>query len=226
MLKADNEKLKRQAKEMASKESLKLQGSNPLWQIDEDDYYRRKLMINKLEGTDPVWKQLEVLARPEISSLDLPALRTLAEKLWLGKLELLAHLEKAQVELKTLKEGTDARTGYYMREKEELAEELRLTRMQLDGCRDAERGASHPRSVCEQSGVKYDDSTSVFEMGEEEMKGLGPNENYFDIYLGTLRIEEAELIRHPENKLRSMAQFISFLTVDFYNHETQHSSFL
>ena len=33
-------------------------------------------------------------------------------------------------------------------------------------------------------------------------------------------------MRNPQNKIKNMSHFISFLTVDFYNHETQHSDFM
>ena len=42
-------------------------------------------------------------------------LRLLAEKLWHNKIELLAHLEKAQIEFKTLKEGADTRFNMMLR---------------------------------------------------------------------------------------------------------------
>jgi hypothetical protein len=33
-------------------------------------------------------------------------------------------------------------------------------------------------------------------------------------------------MRNPQNKLKQISQMISFLTVDFYNHDTQHSNFV
>ena len=33
------------------------------------------------------------------------------------------------------------------------------------------------------------------------------------------------LLNNPANKIKNMSNFISFLTIDFYNHETQHSEF-
>ena len=32
-------------------------------------------------------------------------------------------------------------------------------------------------------------------------------------------------MKNPQNKVKNINNFISFLTVDFYNHETQHSEF-
>lgn len=33
-------------------------------------------------------------------------------------------------------------------------------------------------------------------------------------------------MKHPNNKIKQAAQLVSFLTIDFYNHETQHSHFV
>ena len=51
------------------------------------------------------------------------------------------------------------------------------------------------------------------------------NENYFDLYLGHINIDESMLLKNPQNKIKNISHFVSFLTVDFYNHETQHSDF-
>lgn len=32
-------------------------------------------------------------------------------------------------------------------------------------------------------------------------------------------------MKNPQNKIKNTSHFISFLTIDFYNHETQHSNF-
>mgnify|MGYP003686566243 CR=1 FL=1 len=80
--------------------------------------------------------------------------------------------------------------------------------------------------IYEQGGVQYDDTVSVFEAEEEEIKALESNENYFDLYLGQVIIDETSLVKNPQNKVKNIAQVISFLTVDFYNHETQHSDFI
>ena len=32
-------------------------------------------------------------------------------------------------------------------------------------------------------------------------------------------------MKNPSNKIKNTTHFISFLTIDFYNHETQHSNF-
>ncbi len=79
--------------------------------------------------------------------------------------------------------------------------------------------------VYEQAGIKYDDSVSVFDVEEKEMRDLESTENYFDLYLGHLNIDEGVLMKNPQNKIKNTSHFVSFLTIDFYNHETQHSNF-
>lgn len=62
-----------------------------------------------------------------------------AQQLWKNKLELLAHLEKAQIELKTLQESNELRVGLYLKDKESLEEELRQARARLDEWSSMER---------------------------------------------------------------------------------------
>lgn len=33
-------------------------------EIDYDDYYRRQLHLNKLEGDDPVWRKFSLISKP------------------------------------------------------------------------------------------------------------------------------------------------------------------
>jgi hypothetical protein len=40
-----------------------------------------------------------------------------------------------------------------------------------------------------------------------------------------LNIDEGVLMKNPQNKIKNTSHFVSFLTIDFYNHETQHSNF-
>ena len=87
-------------------------------------------------------------------------------------------------------------------------------------------GARRDIKIYDWAGIQYDDSISVFEAEEVELKELKPTQNYFDMFLGTLSLEEASLLKHPNNKIKQVAQLVSFLTVDFYNHETQHSHFV
>lgn len=52
------------------------------------------------------------------------------------------------------------------------------------------------------------------------------DQNYLDLYLGQLNLDETALLHNPSNKIKQIAQMVSFLTLDFYNHDTQHSHFV
>jgi hypothetical protein len=41
-----------------------------------------------------------------------------------------------------------------------------------------------------------------------------------------LNIDENSLLKIPQNKIKNINSIISFVTIDFYNHDTQHSNFL
>jgi hypothetical protein len=66
-------------------------------------------------------------------------LKMQAQQLWRSKLELLAHLEKAQIELKVAQQSTELRVGLYLKDKESLEEELRQARARLDEWSSMER---------------------------------------------------------------------------------------
>lgn len=73
------------------------------FKYDDDDYYRKLMNLVKLDGQDPVWKKYADMVKPSFSALTQTQLRQLAEQLWSSKLQLIAHLEKAQIQLQTNK---------------------------------------------------------------------------------------------------------------------------
>jgi hypothetical protein len=75
------------------------------------------------------------------------------------------------------------------------------------------------------AGIRYDDSISVFDADESELKDLDNIYNYFDLYLGLLNLDEVAITKNPSNRIKDVTKIVSFLTVDFYNHDTQHSHF-
>ena len=89
-------------------------------EVDYDDYYRKLMRLVKLEGDDPAWRKFATLAAPSFDSLNEAQLKMQAQQLWKSKLELLAHLEKAQIELKTMQESNELRVGLYLKDKESL----------------------------------------------------------------------------------------------------------
>lgn len=85
----------------------------------------------------------------------------------------MAHLEKAQIELRTISESTESRIGLYLKDKDIMEEELRSAKVRLDEWATMDRvGANRQIQLFEWNGIRYDDSISVFEADEQEMKEL------------------------------------------------------
>lgn len=115
MFKSENTKLKKQLKESFERQQgKKITGT---LNIDYDDYYRKLLALVKFEGDDPTWKKFANMAQPQFHSMTSDQILANAKSLWNSKLQLLAHLEKAQIQLATLKESVDARINLYARDK-------------------------------------------------------------------------------------------------------------
>jgi hypothetical protein len=128
VFKADNEKLKKQIKELLQKDA----NPNNNKEIDYSDYYRKLMGIVKLEGEDPVWRKYALLAEPSVETMTHEQLKKCVMDLWKSKLEVLAHLEKAHIELKMIAESNESRIGLYLKDKEQMEEELRAARARLD----------------------------------------------------------------------------------------------
>jgi hypothetical protein len=52
------------------------------------------------------------------------------------------------------------------------------------------------------AGIKYDDSISVFDAEEAELKDLQNTFNYFDLYLGQLNLDEANITKNANNRIK------------------------
>ena len=118
------------------------------------------------------------------------------------------------------------RVGLYLKDKQGLEEELRQAKARLDEWSSMERvNAKREMQIYAWGGIQYDDSISVFEAEESQLKELENQYNFFDLYLGQLNLDELSLTKNQNNKIKDISKMISFLTVDFYNHDTQHSHF-
>ena len=93
VLKTTNDKLKKQVKDFIERQHE----SKVSMEVDYNDYYRKLLGVVKLEGDDPVWRKYAGLSTPDFRTMPEEELKETAKSLWTSKLELLAHLEKAQV---------------------------------------------------------------------------------------------------------------------------------
>lgn len=83
VFKGDNEKMKKQLKQLLQKQTGNKSQST---EVDYDDYYRKLLGIVKLEGDDPVWRKYSNVASPNYSNMTENQLKKHAEQLWKSKL--------------------------------------------------------------------------------------------------------------------------------------------
>lgn len=84
MLKNENEKVKKQMKELMQKQNLSQKDGNQ--GMDYDDYYRKLLAIVKLEGNDPVWRKYANLALPSYAAMTQEELQAECKLTWNSKL--------------------------------------------------------------------------------------------------------------------------------------------
>ncbi|KRX02670.1 C2 domain [Pseudocohnilembus persalinus] len=79
---------------------------------------------------------------------------------------------------------------------------------------------------------KYEDKKDVIYVGESNSKfdpddlmtELGDKaQNYFDLWIGQVYIEDANVAYATDGQIKTMRDNISFATVDFYDHDTQHT---
>lgn len=81
--------------------------------------------------------------------------------------------------------------------------------------------------VYENNGVKYDDRVSVFSDDTTTDIDNDPGLNYLDIWLGEAELDDSSLrniMKGMKEIVQDPKKILTFLTVDFFNHDTQHSS--
>jgi len=84
----------------------------------------------------------------------------------------------------------------------------------MKGLAQKERG-----QIYDMQGVKYSDSVSVFSVDDSILEDFSTGTNVLDLYLGTIAVDERFLPRGL-----GIGKLATFATVDFYNHDTQHSN--
>lgn len=66
------------------------------------------------------------------------------------------------------------------------------------------------------NGVAYSDDVSMF---TQDTQNIGPNSNYFDIFLGELHLLETMMATNFN--IKNVDNTLILATVDFYNHNTE-----
>lgn len=168
------------------------------------DVFMKALGNLKLQGEEPAWAQLDFIERATEIPEDVPSLKREVERLKTEKGQLAAELEKCK-SLLTIKEDIERENlGIVRRENELLQLQLKASRVRAD-----EVARLVPRG--------QDKGHSVF---IEEDTQVGAGENILDLWIGVAEYSELQLL----NSIGDVPEVLSFITADFYEHETQSTS--
>ena len=203
---------------------------------DNSEFEKAMRLIN-LRGEEPAWGRLDFLERARVVPEDVPTLKKELERLRLEKSQLIAELEKTQRVLTLKNELEKDQHASKLGEAEQLRMQLKAAQQRTEElARLADFRANRLIQLEQNMRLNvYDDDSRIvaskteirltdlgegneFVSGEIETE-VGSGENIYDLWLG-----EAE---YYSIALREVLQgvtdysLVSFLTVDFYNHETQ-----
>ena len=213
--------------------------------LKENDPSKFRAEMEKLhyEGQEPIWARLDFLERPgDFDDTDPKSLRKEIERLQMEKAQLASELEKAQMQLKIrmdierdnksmlegqveelklkLKAGATKATEY-----EKLAEFRgqrigQLEKTMHKGAAEREMRATTPYG--EPLRVGEMDAMSEFsEISHESELRVG--ENRLDVWIGQVELHPNSLVQVLDQADFSISScnIVTFLTLDFYNHDTQ-----
>lgn len=77
----------------------------------------------------------------------------------------------------------------------------------------------------EKNGIKYSDNVNEFSMDEQdEMETTQGSGNYLDLWIGNNTIIDTNIKQLTGGQVKEPNKILTFVTIDFYNHETQHTS--
>jgi len=204
---------------------------------DNSDFEKAMRLMN-LRGEEPAWGRLDFLERARVVPEDVPTLQRELERLRLEKSQLIAELEKTQ-RLLTLRNELDkdqksAKTsemeGLRMQLKaaQQRAEELarladfranRLIQLEKNQRLNLYDDQSH--IIASKTEIRLGDLVEGAEFVTAEIETeVGSGENILDLYLGEGEFYPIRLT----DVLGTTQELVTFLTVDFYNHETQVSN--
>ncbi|CAD8068862.1 unnamed protein product [Paramecium primaurelia] len=194
----------------------------------DNDQFLKVLGNLKWTGEDPAWRKIEFIDRTYMDSDDPVYLRKEIEHLKLEKGELAAHLEKTQTLLKNQQDIQMEKDKMHQTQIEQLKLELKVANekaYEYAKIADLKTQARQQQTLYEAEGIKYDDSISVFSVDKDEM--LSPGENFFDLWIGKGEYQPAELVSSYKTSTQlnlDLGSLLTFVTIDFYDHETQHTS--
>lgn len=195
--------------------------------------FMKAMGLMKLRGDEPAWSKLDFLERGGLLFEDVPNLKRQVERLQLEKAQLASELEKMQ-SLLTIKHEMDKdRLALQDSESKQLRIGLKAAQQRTEElARLADFRANRVVQLEKNQRLTvYDDanrvvaSRSQFTIGElmgfsdefsEADTEVASGENVFDLWLG-----QAEFYELPMRQIVGDSGIMSFLTVDFFNSETQ-----
>jgi protein fantom len=203
--------------------------------------FMKALGLMKLRGDEPAWSQLNFLEEGTAIPSDLQGLRREIERLKLEKGQLAAEVEKAQSLLVLRNEMEKEKTSMYETEVEQLRIQLRSAQQRAEElARLADYRANRVIQLERNTRLNtYDGDNRIvgtktqITVGElqnsapeflESGTEVAANENILDLWLGEAEFYQSALETALRGQVSVTSSFLSFLTVDFYNMETQSTS--
>ena len=203
--------------------------------------FMKALGLMKLRGDEPAWSQLNFLEEGTAIPTDLQGLRREIERLKLEKGQLAAEVEKSQSLLVLRNEMEKEKTGMYETEIEQLKIQLRSAQQRTDElARLADYRATRVVQLERNQRLNtYDEENRIvgtktqITVGElfnsapefqESGTEMATNENILDLFIGEAEFYQSALEGVLRKQVSITSSFLSFLTVDFYNMETQSTS--
>lgn len=203
--------------------------------------FMKALGLMKLRGDEPAWSQLDFLEKGTAIPNDLNSLRREVERLKLEKGQLAAEVEKAQSLLVLKNEMEKEKQAMYESEIEQLKIQLRSAQQRTEElARLADYRANRVINLERNQRLNiYDEDNRIVgtktQITVGELNNAAPefmetgtevahNENILDLWLGEAEYYQTALENTLRGQVSLLGTFISFLTVDFFNMETQSTS--
>lgn len=203
--------------------------------------FMKALGLMKLRGEEPAWSQLDFLEQGTVVPNDLKGLHREVERLKLEKGQLAAEVEKAQSLLTLKNEMENEKSSMFSSEIEQLKIQLRSAQQRTEElARLADFRANRVIQLERNQRLNiYDEDNRIvgsktqITVGEldntaaefvETGTEVAHNENILDLWIGEAEFYQSALEQTLRGQVSVIANFLTFLTVDFYNMETQTTS--
>jgi Ca2+-binding EF-hand superfamily protein len=203
--------------------------------------FMKALGLMKLRGEEPAWSQLDFLERNTMIPNDVAGLTREVERLKLEKGQIAAELEKVSSLLKVkndqeketaeLHNATVEQLRIQLKAANQRAEELaRLADFRANRVIQLERNQrlntydDANRIIGSKTELRVGDweaAAGEFVEGDTE---VGTDENVLDIWLGEGEYYEIALQQALRDHLAETGEYVTFIGVDFFDHETQTTS--